>query len=373
MQVGSRLAVMLYGIHLGASAATVGLLSALFSVISIFTSLRVGRWIDRSGARVPMVLGAGMVTLGTAMAAVWGQIAGLFVVAAIVGTFYNLTFISQQRLAGQYGRPEDRVSNFSWVSLGQSAAGTVGPVLAGFGIEHAGYAETFMIFAVIAAIPFGGLALGFLPFPPAQPRATREATGHTGTLALMKQDVQLRRMFVVSALTSSTWSIVIFLIPLYGTQIGLSASTIGLIIGGFSVATVVIRVALPWLSRHLKPWQLLIASMALTAFAFLPVPVFTSVTVLTVLAALMGVGLGLCGPLSQAILYDISPPDRIGELLGLRVTALNMSHAGMPVLSGALGTAIGVGPVFWIVAACLFAGSWYIREEWRTPAKARRT
>ena len=40
-----------------------------------------------------------------------------------------------------------------------------------------------------------------------------------------------------------------FLLPLYGIQIGLGASAIGFIIGSFSIATVLVRLALPWLSR----------------------------------------------------------------------------------------------------------------------------
>jgi MFS family permease len=373
VQVGGRLAVMLYGVYLGASPATVGVLSALFNLINVFTSLHVGRWIDRSGARVPMVAGAGMVTLGCSLGFLWGTIPGLFVLAMVVGTFYNFTFIAQQRLAGQYGRPEDRVKNFSMISLGQSAAGILGPVLAGFAIEHAGFQWTFVTFTAIAAIPFLVLAFGLLVFPPHEPRPPRkEGERRAGTLALIRADRQLRNMNVISLLSSSTWSIVVFLIPLYGTQIGLSASTIGLIIGAFSVATVVIRVVLPWVSRYVTPWQQLILALLVSAVCFLPIPLVTSVALLTFLVWWIGMALGLCAPLSQAILYEASPPGRIGELLGLRVTLLNTSHATMPVISGVIGAAVGIGPVFWIVAGVLCAGAWVTREEWRRPLPERR-
>ena len=109
VQVGARLAVMLYGVHLGASAATVGVLSALFSAVNVFTSVPVGRWIDRSGARVPMLLSAVMVTVGAAVGFLFDGLSALFAVGLLIGSFYNLTFIAQQRLAGQYGGPEERV------------------------------------------------------------------------------------------------------------------------------------------------------------------------------------------------------------------------------------------------------------------------
>ena len=74
-------------------------------------------------------------------------------VATLIGTFYNFTYLAQQRVAGQYGGPGDRVSNFSLVALGQSVASTVGPILTGCIIEHAGYAEVFMAFTAIAVLP----------------------------------------------------------------------------------------------------------------------------------------------------------------------------------------------------------------------------
>ncbi len=364
--MGGRLAVMLYAVHLGESPAMVGVLSALFSLVGVFTSVPVGRWIDRSGARVPMLLGSAMITLGAAIGIFWNQLAALFIMSVVIGTFHNLIFISQQRLAGQYGGPAERVRNFSMTSLGQSLAGTLGPVLAGFAIEHAGFAQTFMMFTLIAAVPLLILMFGLLPYPPQPPAKPKSTERRSSALELLREP-RLRAMYIVAVLASSTWSIVIFLIPLYGTQIGLGASTIGLIIGGFSVATIVIRVILPWVSRAIASWQLLIGSLLVCGLALALIPTVTGVLALTLLAACVGMALGLTGPISQALLYELSPPDRIGELLGLRVTLLNASHAGVPMISGALGAAIGVAPVFWLVAACLFAGSWVTRGNWRRP------
>ncbi|MFM9970634.1 MAG: MFS transporter [Burkholderiales bacterium] len=366
VQVGGRLAVMLYAVHLSASPATVGLLSALFNLINIFTSVQVGRWIDKSGSRVPMFIGTMMIAVGTGLICIWPSLTALFVASVVIGSAHNLVFIAQQRLAGQYGNAEDRIKNFSVISLGQSAAGTLGPVAAGFAIEHAGYTETFLMFTLIGAAPLVLLIFGMLPYPPGAPPRARTAERKVPTRELLREP-KLRAMYIVALLASSTWSIVTFLIPLYGTKIGLGASTIGIIIGAFSIATVVIRVVLPWMSRHISSWQMLIGSLIVSGVTMGLMPAFSSVLALTVLAVCIGFGLGLTGPISQALLHDLSPPDRIGELLGLRVTLLNASHAGVPIISGAVGAAIGVGPVFWVVAACLFAGGWLTRAQWHEP------
>jgi MFS family permease len=365
VQVGARLAVMLYAVHLDASPAVIGIITALFTLVSMFTSVPVGRWIDRSGSRTPMLLGSAMLVLGAAIGFVWRDLAALFAVSVIIGSFYNMVFIAQQRLAGQYGKPEDRVRNFSITSLCQSVGGMIGPIIAGVALEQAGYPETFLLFAGIAAIPLLGLASGLLKYPPHEPARARADEARAGTFAMLREDPDLRRVYAVSVLTSSTWSILMFLLPLYGIQIGLGASAIGFIIGSFSIATVAIRIALPWLSRRFSHWQMILGSLVCSGIGFMALPGTTSVALLTVIAAWIGFGLGLCGPTSQAILYDASPAGRIGELLGTRVMLLNGSHAAMPVLTGAIGTATGVGPVFWVVAGCLMIGSWMIRAQWR--------
>lgn len=363
VQIGGRLAVMLYALHLSASAATVGVLAALFNLVNVFTSVHVGRWIDRVGSRTPMLVGSAMILLGAALGALWHALAALFIVSAVIGTFYNIIFIAQQRLAGQYGEASERVKNFSVLSLGQSVSGTLAPVLAGFAIEHAGFTETFVMFTVFAAIPVVGLVFGMLSFPQQAPAKPRTGERRKGTIALLREP-RLRAMYIVAVLASGTWSMMIFLLPLYATQIGLGASTIGIIVGSFSIATVLVRMVLPWMARRLSSWQMLIGSLALSGVAMMLVPVVTGVPALMAIAAVVGFGLGLTGPISQAILHDISPPDRIGELLGLRVTILNVSHAGVPMLTGAIGTAIGVGPVFFVVAASLYAGCWVTRDQW---------
>jgi hypothetical protein len=68
----------------------------------------------------------------------------------------------------------------------------------------------------------------------------------------------------VAVLSQSTWDTFGVLMPIYGTAHGFSASVIGMVLGVFSIATLVIRLLLPVLSRHLKPWQMLLISLLLT-------------------------------------------------------------------------------------------------------------
>jgi len=363
--VGVRLTVTLYAMRLEASPAVIGILAALFAVFGAMTSVSIGRWIDRIGPRKPMLVSTAMMVAGAGLAFVWRDLVALFIVSIVVGTFYNFFFIAQQRLVGEYGRPEDRVANFSRVGLGFSAASFMGPLVTGFAIDAFGHSNTFALLALLPLVPFTVIWFNRLAFPGVGKRHSKEATSQTGGGVLqLLRGKNLRRIYAVSVLSASTWNIFLFLMPIYGTQIGLSASTIGVIIGSFSVGTVVVRVLVSLLTRRFTPWQMLIIALVFSGTSFLGFPAMTSVPMLILFSFWLGMGLGVSGPLSLSLLHDASPPERIGEVVGLRVMLMNGSQTVVPLVAGAAGAAFGVGPVFWGLAAALLAGSYAARNQW---------
>jgi len=364
--VGVRLTVTLYAVRLHASPAVIGVLMALFAVVGAMTSVGVGRWIDRTGPRKPMLVSTAMMVAGAGLAFVWRDLVALFIVSIVVGTFYNFFFIAQQRLVGEYGRPEDRVANFSRVGLGFSAASFMGPLVTGFAIDAFGHSNTFALLAMLPLVPFAVIWFNRLAFPGVGKRHSKEATSQTGGGVLqLLRGKNLRRIYAVSVLSASIWNIFLFLMPIYGAQIGLSASTIGVIIGSFSLGTIAVRVLVPLLTRRFTPWQLLIMALVFSSTSFLGFPAVTGAPMLMLFSFWLGIGLGLSGPLSLSLLHDASPPERIGEVVGLRVMLMNGSQTAVPLFAGAIGAALGVAPVFWVLAAALLAGSYAVRHQWR--------
>jgi sugar phosphate permease len=161
---------------------------------------------------------------------------------------------------------------------------------------------------------------------------------------------------------SMAWDMFTFSMPIYGSSIGLSASRIGIILGAFSAATFAVRLFLPMLSRRLTPWRLLLVSLFGSGATFLLFPLFQSVSLLIGLAFALGLVLGSSQPMVMSLLHVTAPEGRIGEAVGVRITLVNMSQTVMPLLFGALGTALGMGPVFWATGLLLGAGGFYSRR-----------
>ncbi len=158
------------------------------------------------------------------------------------------------------------------------------------------------------------------------------------------------------------WDLYTFVMPVYGSSVRLSASTIGVIMGTFAGATFVVRLAMPALSRHLKEWPMVITAMSIAGVSYALFPLAESVPPLMALSFLLGIGLGCAQPFIMSLLYAASPPGRQGEVIGVRTTMLNGSHTFLPLAMGALGVALGMGPVFWAMAAFLLCGAGF---AWR--------
>jgi predicted MFS family arabinose efflux permease len=174
---------------------------------------------------------------------------------------------------------------------------------------------------------------------------------------------QLRSTFIVSVLLAMGWDLYTFLTPIYGARIGLSASTIGIIMSTFAVATFLVRLVIPHIVRRLRQWLVISFAMAVAAIAYLMFPYVSRVSLLMALSFLLGVGLGCAQPFIMSLLYEASPPGRQGEAVGFRTSLVNGSQTVIPLVSGALSAAAGMAPVYWALAALLLAGSWFARQR----------
>jgi MFS family permease len=358
---GARLTVMLYAASLDVSPALIGVLAGSFGVVGAFTSVSVGRLIDRVGPRRPMMFASLMMFCGGALAAAWDGVAALYLICPLLGTFNGMFQIATQQTIGRYGDSRERVANFAQQSLGIAVSTFSGPLVAGLAIDHFGHGASFMILALCGVVPLPVIAFGWLKFPDAAPRAPKEA-GYAGVRRLLG-DSKLGRIYVVAAVNNATWSVVSFLIPLYGAHVGLSATLIGGLMACFATGTVAIRVALQFLVRRFRPWQLVIVSQSLVAISFVGIPMTQHFAILLPLLFVMGAGLGMSGPMSTALLTEASPPERVGEVVGLRITLANITQTVVPFASGAVSAALGVAPVFWAVAAVLFGVVYWNRAE----------
>ncbi|CAG9169431.1 MFS transporter [Cupriavidus pampae] len=366
----SRVVVSLFAISLKASTITLGVLMALYALLPMFLAIPAGRRIDEIGPRIPMTAGSLMVVGGTLMPAVWHDISSLYAACALIGVGFMLVQVAMQLLIGQVSTNETRLRNYSLHALGLSVSGTLGPVTMGYVIEHAGFRSAFIVLVAVAIVGQVGLQYIRPRLPATGGNAGRiaiEDGSRQSTLSLL-QYPELRAVFIASAVLSAAWDLHAFLIPIRGSNIGLTPSSIGWVLGSFSIATLAIRIAMPLISRRFSEWKIIRIALTVGALAYLIYPFVSQFWLMCALAFVLGLALGSAQPNVMNILHIASPSGRAGEALGLRSAVLNTSQVLWPLTFGVVGTALGMLPIFLSMAGAMGVAGYYSRSQTRSKA-----
>ena len=359
----SRILVSLFAIELGAPQYMIGVMIALYALFPAMLAVYAGRLSDRIGPRWPMIGGTAGAVIGLLIPFLAPGLLALCLSALVFGISFVFYHVTVQSMLGAISSDATRTRNFSNYSLMIAAGGSLGPLGAGFSIDHFGFGSTYLYLALLALIPLVLLATSRALRDTSIPAAAKsDAPAETRATGDLLRHKPLRSPLIGSTAILTGTDLFEFYMPIYGHSIGLSASECGFVLSTMGVAAFVVRIVMPWLSRRIGEAPLLAWSLFLGAGAFLVFPLFKNMLVLTIFAFLLGLSLGCGQPLSTILIYARSPQGRTGEALGLRLAINNATHVIIPLAAGSIGSVFGVGPVFWINAMMLAGGGVLVRR-----------
>jgi MFS family permease len=360
---GSRVTVSLDALRRGESPVVVGALMACYALLPMLLAVVAGRYADRVGVRRPMQRGSLGLMLALLVASASPWFYALFATAAVAGGSFMMFQLASQYAAGEMGSADARVKNFGLLALGYSTSSALGPLVAGFMIDHIGFKGTYL---VLAALPLASLiVLAKIPLPLPGPHPAHAAHRRGNPLELAS-DPNLRRPFVIAALIAMAWELHTIFLPIYGSSIGLSASSIGLIFAAFAAATFLVRLVTPLIMGRMTEYQVLTAALFACAAVYFAFPLLTSAGTLMIVAFCLGLSVGTGQPMVMSLLHHHAPPGRMGEAAGVRIAMINLIAVGVPLLFGAVASAVGLAPVLWSAGASLALGGWLTRARERS-------
>jgi MFS family permease len=364
---GLRLAAPLQALREGHSAWSVGLLLALFAGAAVVSAMRAGRLADTHGYHRPMKLAVAATVAGMlcALASVWApepwRFALLCLAAAGTGMGTNTGMLTIQRTASHAaGSATERVRIFSWLGVAPSFSNVVGPVAAGLMIDAAGFAAAY---ALLLALPLITL-VSARQVPRHTPQAAdagRDDDDSRAAWDLLRLPA-FRRLLLVNGLLAMCWDVHTFAVPVLGHERGFSASTIGLILGAFTLSVTGVRLLIPLLAHRLDETTVVRSAMLGCGVVFLLYPLAPNPLVMGGCALLLGLALGSVQPMVMSLLHEVTPGQRHGEALALRSMVINTSSTVLPLLFGASGALVGAAALFWAAGGAVGAGSWLARR-----------
>ena len=357
---GMRMAAPLMALREGFSAAAVGILLALFATTQVFLAIPAGRFTDKHGLRKPILLSVIAASAGAGIAVLFPIFPVLCLSALMTGGATGAMVIALQRHVGRSAQdPLELKKLFSWLALGPAVSNFIGPFSAGLLIDHSGFRMAFFFLALLPLLTWF-LVRTTREWPPTT-NANDDQSQPNTTWDLLKEPM-MRRLMLVNWFLSSCWDVHTFVVPILGHEKGLSASTIGAILGAFAISATLVRLLLPFIAKHLKEWVVVSGAMLLTGLIFGIYPFMPTAMTMGMCSVALGFVLGSVQPMIMSTLHQITPENRHGEALGLRMMAINASSVAMPLMFGLAGTVIGVAGLFWVTGALVAAAS---QQAWK--------
>jgi MFS family permease len=354
----ARVLLTLYAIKLGAEPIAIGMLAAAFSVFPVLLSWQSGRLSDRFGSRWLLLFGIAGSAGGMLLPHFMPSVTTIFIAGVLSGLSMTFCNVSLQNLVGLLSAADKRAKNFSNYSLAAALSSFVGPLIAGFSIDHAGYANACLYVVALALAPISMLVLRGSALP--------GGSGSAAPLGSVRHALAapgVWRVLAASSVAQTGADLYQFYMPVYAHAAGLSPSAIGIVLAVYAAAAFVVRFQLPRLIAKSNEEKVLAYAFGLSAFAFVLVPFGESAVILALISFVFGLGMGCTAPITMMLMFTHSAAGRSGEAMGLRLTADNLMRLVGPILFGSIASAVGLPAVFWLNALMLGSGGVFTRRS----------
>ncbi|HEX7308899.1 MFS transporter [Lentzea sp.] len=349
-----RPAVTYRAIELDVPGGWLGALAASFAVVPLVLALPSGQATDRFGERRVMIAGAVLMTASAAVLVLAGSTpAGLAAGIVVLGTGHLLCVVGQQAAVANAAPPEKFDTAFGYYTFAASLGQALGPgliMLAGGGRP---VPDTGVLFAGSIAI---GLVLTLSALfirMPARPSGAREQ--EAGGMRTLVRLPGLPRALLVSCVVLAAVDITLVYLPALGTDHGLTAGFVGLLLTLRAVASMTSRFFLGKLVTVLDRQRLMVITTVLSAVTMAALAVPLPPVVMACLVVGLGLGLGVGQPLTMAWLAHSTPPGLRGRAMSLRLTGNRLGQVVLPSAVGALAVSAGAAGVLVATAAALAA------------------
>jgi MFS family permease len=342
--------------RLGATDGQLGLIMACYSATAIVVQPLMGAWVDRSGRRAFLVIGAVLTSAVALLFAAVPNTLGLFpVLRALQGVAFSIFFIANFAVVVDLVPPDRRGQALGIFGISGLVSGAVGPALGELVVRVAGFRELFLAAAVLpllAAVISARLRL------PAAPRRREAAEGLSDLLRGLIQAPRLP--MTLGAAFGLGQGVMFTFFPTYASDLGVR--WVGLFAVSYSAAALGVRVTAGGLADSIGRRAVIIPAMAIQTGATvllagleplarglgLPAGPFLALSGL-----LAGAAHGLLYPALTALVVDVTPPERRGRVVGVFMAFILLGQAGGAAGFGHLAHWVGYGPMFAILSLVL--------------------
>jgi MFS family permease len=345
--------------ELGASTQEIGFVAAAYAFVALFLAIPGGRAIDRIGiSRVMYGSLAAMVVLGVAYAFA-DTILQLLVLQVVNGVVELGVWLSVQTLATHAGTGDGLAKQLSLFSFMWGLGIAIGPTLGGLVYDALGFSALALVYAGVTLLMLVALALA-----PRAPAGLRTKGGRLDRDAVrIARQPAIRGVLVSSFVAMYVISIKSTFYPLLLQDRGVDLVLIGVLLSVMGVASLAVRVCLPYLLRTFGPSRVLALGSVAAIVGISTTPWLYGPVLLVLGAIVTGAGYGSNPPVAMQLLGEHSTREERGLVMGLRAASSRLAQVVQPVVFGSVAAAVGTALTFPVSGVLLAAVALSTRHD----------
>jgi MFS family permease len=340
----------------GATGYQIGLIASIYALVPLVVAVQMGRWVGRIG-EVPLLFAGclSFIVLGIAFAFL-NNIIAIAAATALAGIAHLSNVAASQAMVASRSPHDLQDQNFGYFSFSTSMGHTFGPMLGGIiagssGVLPRSSTSAFVfasILAFLALVPF----FLFKSVKEVRSQEERDAAGSIKARDVIKRP-GIKPAIWTSLAVASTNDVLVVILPLIGTELGISPVVIGAILSIRSAAAMVSRFSLGKLTKRFGSSTVMNFSIGISAvFLFASVYATTALT-LAIVMAIVGFLLGIGQPLTMSIVSKKTPIEERAMAISIRLFGNRLGQFLVPLGAGALAAPFGAGAVFVGLAALI--------------------
>ena len=333
----------------GASGYEIGLIAAIYALLPLLIAVPMGRWVGKFGEIPLLFIGCfSFIILGVAFTFLNNVIA-IAAATSLAGVAHLSNVAASQAMVANRSAMNLQDQNFGYFSFATSLGHSVGPVLGGVIAGSAGVlprsSTSAFIFASILAL------LSLVPFflfksiKEVRTQQERDAAGSVKARDVLSRP-GIKPAIWTSLSVAAANDVLVVILPLVGTEKGISPVVIGAILSIRSASAMISRFLLGRLTKSYGSARTMNYSIFLSAlFLFASIYANSSIA-LGLSMAIVGFLLGIGQPLTMSIVSKKTPVQERAMAISIRLFGNRVGQFLVPLGAGALAAPFGASSVF---------------------------
>jgi MFS family permease len=372
--------IPVYAVDMGAGGIQVGLIIAAFNVARSGANPIVGRFSDRWGRKPFIATGLILYAFLSILYVLANSVETLIGVRLIHGTATVLVTPVAMALVAEIA-PKDRLGLYiGTLQMAMMLGVGAGPVLGGV------IKDLFSLHA--AFFTMGGLALltflGVLIFIPGQRQLETHHSDKADRKPLRKiiRNRIVQALFLIRLFAAAGQGSVYTFLPLLALRINLTSSEVGIVLSTNVFLIAILQRICGSLADRINPAIMMFTGTFVSGIAVVCMPFADGFRAVLALNILMGIANGFAAPGGFVIAGRLGRKVGMGSMMGLFDAAWSLGLIISPILSGIILDTLGMGDIFYIGGALIFAGTiltlWFYLSHYRNypevnpPIRARK-